>query len=101
MHGKSNLFPDDVGSQIIDKFSKGRQLMRTWFGLFKVTHQTNAYAHFVNILTMNMPAFQLLQPSRTDLNFAVPGINPVANYKMISQAIFHAARAMCPVVYCR
>ncbi len=101
MHRKSNLLSDDVGSQIINQLSKGRQLIGSGFCFFKIADQTNPYAHLVDILAVNMPAFQLLQPSRPDLNLAISRINPVANHKMISQSILHTAFSMCPVVDCR
>jgi len=101
MYGKTNLLSDDIGSQIIEKFSKSRQLTSSRFSLFKITDQADAYAYLVDIVTMNMTAFQLFQPSRTDFDFTISRINPVTDHKMISQSILHTALPMCPVVYCR
>src|SRR6185436_13385167 len=48
---------------------------------------------------MNVSAFQLLEPSRANLDLAISGINPVPNHKMISQPILHTALPMGSVIY--
>src|ERR1051325_4529103 len=50
---------------------------------------------------MDMPAFQLLEPARTNLNLPVSGVDPIADYKMVSQTVLHTALSMLPVIYGR
>ena len=99
--GKSYLLSNYVRTQVAHQLSKSHQLFASRPGLFKVADQANTYAHFINVLAMNVSTFQLFKPSMADLNLAVVGIHPVADYKMVRQTVFHAALTMCPVVYCR
>jgi hypothetical protein len=96
VHGKVQL--SDNLQQIIHQFPERQHLVRGRAGSLEIAHKTDADRDLVNLFSMDMASLQLLEPSSANLNFAISGIDAIADYKMIRQAVFHAAFPVLPVV---
>jgi hypothetical protein len=96
MHRKVQL--SDNLQQIIHQFPEGQHLIRGRVGSLEISHQADADCDLVYLFSMDMASLQLLEPSSANLNFAIARIEAIADYKMIRQAVFHAAFPVLPVV---
>jgi hypothetical protein len=60
VHGKSYVFADYLRAQVVQSALEEPTSRSWWVCLFQVAHEADAYPNFIDILTMDMPAFQLL-----------------------------------------
>jgi hypothetical protein len=98
VNGKSYALAHHVRAQVIDEFSKRQHLVPRGFGLLQVTHETDTDPNFIDVLTMDVPAFQLLEPARANLNLPVSGINPIADHEMVGQTDLHPSLPVLSVI---
>lgn len=67
--------------------------------LFKIADQADADCCQVDPVVFDVAAEQLLVPARADFDFAVAGVDPVTDQKVVGQPILHAAAPVGGIIF--
>ena len=73
-------------------------MLATGPAVLEIPHQAYADAGIIDLGIAHVAAAQLIGPTWTDFDFAFAGIFAVADDKMISESVFHAAPTMTGVI---
>ncbi len=81
-------------AQFFEQRLQAGHLGWSWFFVIKIANQANADADLVQFFAGEMPALELMFPAVADEDLAVGHAVPVADDKVIGEAVFHPALAV-------